>query len=295
MDDETKNADRYYQDKFGSYQLPSDLQEQNRLDEQSFALHELMHGKIFHAPVHPKRILDVGCGTGRLTLLLAQRFPDAEVVGVDIAPVPIMNNSPPNVHFIQSDIKEFARHKDGAFNGDGFDYIFSRLLFMGIIDWPAHIALLVSLLSHDGWIELQELDLTAFAIDGKTVVSEKWLYWSVIKEDLNATGLDMDAGRHLRGYLSQNPQLHNITQVMYRSPMAQHPEVPEGAAMVEYVRRSMIPMFAELLQKVSGPKRGKEETRAIMTDLKETTADIAEGTHVRFFVVFAQLLDRKGV
>ena len=34
----------------------------------------------------PRSILDVGCGSGSFTLELARRYPDAQVVGVDIAP-----------------------------------------------------------------------------------------------------------------------------------------------------------------------------------------------------------------
>lgn len=33
---------------------------------------------------HPKRVLDLACGTGILTFMLRDRFPDARVVGVDI-------------------------------------------------------------------------------------------------------------------------------------------------------------------------------------------------------------------
>ncbi len=33
---------------------------------------------------HPRRILDLACGTGILTFLLRERWPDAEIVGVDI-------------------------------------------------------------------------------------------------------------------------------------------------------------------------------------------------------------------
>lgn len=33
-----------------------------------------------------KRILDLGCGTGIITLPLARRFPDAEIVGIDLMP-----------------------------------------------------------------------------------------------------------------------------------------------------------------------------------------------------------------
>jgi malonyl-CoA O-methyltransferase len=36
--------------------------------------------------LQPQRILDLGCGTGYLTSLLAKRFPQAEIVALDIAP-----------------------------------------------------------------------------------------------------------------------------------------------------------------------------------------------------------------
>lgn len=36
--------------------------------------------------IDPRKILDIGCGTGYLTKKLADRFPKAEIIGIDIAP-----------------------------------------------------------------------------------------------------------------------------------------------------------------------------------------------------------------
>lgn len=43
-------------------------------------------GLIDAVRVKPRRILDLGCGTGSTTLMLKQAFPEAEVVGLDLSP-----------------------------------------------------------------------------------------------------------------------------------------------------------------------------------------------------------------
>lgn len=43
-------------------------------------------GLIDAIRVQPRRILDLGCGTGTTTRMLKQTFPDAEVIGLDLSP-----------------------------------------------------------------------------------------------------------------------------------------------------------------------------------------------------------------
>ncbi|MDO8732010.1 MAG: methyltransferase domain-containing protein [Actinomycetota bacterium] len=57
----------------------------------------------------PARVVDLGCGTGSTTAILAQRWPDAEVLGIDsstemLEKATSMPDLPANLHFEQMDI-----------------------------------------------------------------------------------------------------------------------------------------------------------------------------------------------
>ncbi len=72
-------------------------------------------GAWAHAPEGRCRILDIGTGTGLIALMMAQRYPQAEVFGVDIVAEACgqaeenVNNSPfkNRVHIVNSDIMDF--------------------------------------------------------------------------------------------------------------------------------------------------------------------------------------------
>ncbi|KUK62102.1 MAG: Uncharacterized protein XE10_1016 [Methanoculleus marisnigri] len=41
---------------------------------------------IDYLPPHPRRVLELGCGTGILTAMIRQECPDAEITGIDLSP-----------------------------------------------------------------------------------------------------------------------------------------------------------------------------------------------------------------
>lgn len=46
-----------------------------------------MGNKLFLAPINkPKRILDIGTGTGIWAIEMGDEFPDAQIIGTDLAP-----------------------------------------------------------------------------------------------------------------------------------------------------------------------------------------------------------------
>jgi ubiquinone/menaquinone biosynthesis C-methylase UbiE len=71
----------------------------------------------------PKRILDIGCGLGHNTLPLATAFPDAEVIGLDVAAPMLrygharaMALGVKNVKFVQMNAENLSEYTDGSFD-----------------------------------------------------------------------------------------------------------------------------------------------------------------------------------
>nr|BBH93665.1 hypothetical protein KTA_18640 [Thermogemmatispora argillosa] len=141
---------RYLQEQ--PYLLPKDLGEVNRLDFQHYALRAALRGNYLAPIEQPRRILDVGCGTGQWAFELARQFPHAEVIGLDLEQVKA-STPPPNYRFIQGDVL-----KGLPFDNNSFDFVHQRFLVLAIPQpaWPGVVQELVRVTSPGGWVELVE-------------------------------------------------------------------------------------------------------------------------------------------
>lgn len=107
------------------------------------------------------RILDLGTGTGSWVLDMAEDFPQAEIIGVDLSPIQ-PNWAPPNCKFFVDDIES-----DWTFTPDeSFDFIHARTLAGGIADWDRLIRQAAAHLRPGGWLEVQEFDELIYSDDG---------------------------------------------------------------------------------------------------------------------------------
>nr|BBH93672.1 hypothetical protein KTA_18710 [Thermogemmatispora argillosa] len=141
---------RYLQEQ--PYLLPKDLGEVNRLDFQHYVLRAALRGNYLAPIGQPRRILDVGCGTGQWAFELAHQFPHAEVIGLDLEQVKA-STPPPNYRFVQGDLLQGL-----PFDNNSFDFVHQRLLFLAIplAAWPGVVQELARVTSPGGWIELVE-------------------------------------------------------------------------------------------------------------------------------------------
>ncbi|HEU0025655.1 MAG TPA: class I SAM-dependent methyltransferase [Ktedonobacterales bacterium] len=144
------------------YGLPADLNETNRLDFQHFALRVAFKGN-YAAPIGtPRSILDVGCGTGRWAMDVAQQFPGADVVGIDVNEPPAHEGNPAsgapdvrpaNFRFVAANALEGLPFADQS-----FDFTHQRLLFFAIPAdrWPFVLSELYRVTRPGGWVEVAE-------------------------------------------------------------------------------------------------------------------------------------------
>lgn len=141
------------------YVLPKDLDETNRLDFQHYMLRSFFKGNYLAPIGQPRDILDVGCGTGRWAVELAAEFPNANVIGVDIAPPPITESGPAptadNYTFVQGNALGALPFADNS-----FDFVHQRYLILGIpaARWPRVVSELLRVTRPGGWVELIETE-----------------------------------------------------------------------------------------------------------------------------------------
>ncbi|KAL1995095.1 hypothetical protein VTN49DRAFT_1282 [Thermomyces lanuginosus] len=156
-----ENGRRYHGFRDGSYLLPNDESESDRLD----MLHELMlqvlHRKLYLAPLkNPQRAIDLATGTGIWAIDFADQHPAAEVIGCDLSPTQ-PSLVPPNVKFLVDDIES-----EWAYEKDPFDFIHARYLAGSIKNFPRLIEQCYRSVKPGGWVEFQDWDGYPHSEDG---------------------------------------------------------------------------------------------------------------------------------
>lgn len=163
-----KHGRTYHSYHEGKYPFPNDEAEQERLDFQH-ALHaRILGGRLFLAPiVRPRRVLDLGCGTGIWAIQFADLYPEAIVVGVDLSPIQ-PDWVPPNCIF-----EVFDYDDDWTF-GDEFDFIHVGVMIGCITDLDKLLRRALNHLRPGGFMEF--LDVCPPEWNDKTVFRSSFTY-----------------------------------------------------------------------------------------------------------------------
>ncbi|MEG4441321.1 methyltransferase domain-containing protein [Microcoleus sp. AT9_B5] len=115
----------------GGYLNPSAAVSYDPITQYVLPPHETVvrQGLIDAVRVKPRRIIDLGCGTGSTTLMLKQAFPAAEVVGLDLSPYMLVvadmkaQKAGLNIQWLHGNAESVA------FPDASFDLVAASLLF----------------------------------------------------------------------------------------------------------------------------------------------------------------------
>src|SRR5207302_8809545 len=103
----------------------------------------------------PRRVVDLGCGPGNSTELLIERYPDAEVIGLDSSPDMLRQARErlPRGIFAQADLATWSPEQRT-------DLLFANAVFQWVPDHPAVLRRLLAALPPGGVLAVQLPDNT---------------------------------------------------------------------------------------------------------------------------------------
>ena len=121
---------------------------------------------------NPTRVVDLGCGPGNSTELLIERFPNAEVIGVDSSPDMLRQARErlPGRTFVESDLSVWVPDAET-------DLLFANAVFQWVPDHPNVLARLLRTLRSAGVLAVQMPDNTrepALMLMEKVAASGPW-------------------------------------------------------------------------------------------------------------------------
>ena len=122
---------------------------------------------------YPRRVADLGCGPGNSTELLVERFPNADVIGVDSSPDMLRQACErlPRCTFVEGDLSTWMPD-------EGTDFLFGNAVFQWVPDHPRVLALLLRSLPPGGVLAVQMPDNTnepALRLMEKVAASGQWI------------------------------------------------------------------------------------------------------------------------
>ena len=279
---------------------PRSVIEQERLDAQAAAIVEMIGGNPCLAPIDTlstaSTAVDIGCGTGVATIQIAQKLPATKVYGLDISPVPehVQRMAPSNVAWAVGNILDVDWNKPGddmmsreIFTPGGLGYIFGRMLFLGINDWPRYFSTIQKTLKSGGIVEHQDLDWKFYRVGTSECLSDSWEWHRKVVQAAEQSGLSTRAGSEAAPMM-RSAGLEVMSTQEFEFSFVPSRKTPNSEAMGRYVQTKLLPQYPELLRKMLGSQdlADSEIERLIQECLRDISSE--EGIHQKYTVTLAK-------
>ncbi len=166
------------------------------------------------------RILDFGCGPGSITLGLAQRVPQGQVVGIDVVPEVLeqarelaQTRGADNVRFERGDVYRL----DYADNS--FDVAYGHQVLQHLTDPVGALRELQRVVRPGGLVAVRDVDYGTMVHSPVDPMLVAWL--DLYHEVTRRNGAEADAGRHLLRWMTEaglsEPEMSASAWTFFRS------------------------------------------------------------------------------
>ncbi|KAL1993061.1 hypothetical protein VTN49DRAFT_3818 [Thermomyces lanuginosus] len=179
-----ENGRRYHKYRDGSYLLPNDKSESDRLDMLHELCLQLLHRKLYLAPIkNSQRVINLGTGTG--------------IWPVDFGDRLRLEPDPADSSFSERQVSG-GRHRVGMNNQ--FDFIHARFLAVSIRDFGRLIKQCYRSVKPGGWVEFQDYDGYPYSEDGSLNDTQLQKYYDEIYGAFETAGYETRPGPKLENW-----------------------------------------------------------------------------------------------
>ncbi|RSL93369.1 hypothetical protein CDV31_014751 [Fusarium ambrosium] len=237
----------------------------------------LLDNKLHLSPIpkYPKSILDLGTGTGIWAVDMAEMYPTAKILGVDLFPLQT-KIVPPNVHFEIDNVEVDWRWGESI-----FDFIHARELTMTIYDWPNLVQEVYRALKPGAYFEISGF-VPDYRSDDGTLPQDS----AYVKEPIRWKGYLLDAG------------FDDVTERALKLPMGPWPNNPHLQKIGNFEllnwREQAMTTFRNMCQNALGGDQ--TYYREILAQAEKEVLNPNMHSYMPFYVVYGRKpLDAKPV
>lgn len=173
-------------------------------------------------PLAAVRVVDLGCGPGNSTQVLAERFPEAQVLGIDTSPdmIAAARKRLPHVTFALGDVARLALPEPA-------DVLFANAVLQWVPDHEALLPHLMGQLAPGGYLAIQmpdNLDQPSHVAMRHVAAEEPWADRLVAAADARTQLPSVDA---YYAMLRPHAAAVDIWRTTYHHPLAGHGAIAE--------------------------------------------------------------------
>ncbi|KAK7039679.1 S-adenosyl-L-methionine-dependent methyltransferase [Favolaschia claudopus] len=200
-----------------TYQTAQEATEKRRLDELYVALREYLSSQVPFAHRYttppPKRILELGCGSGAWAIAASNDHPHAEVIAVDSSPtlegIPLPKNLKFRLHNVSDPF---------PFEPASFDVVHARFLFIHVPNARDALTRAAALVKPGGWLLLEDINMQKIIETGGPAISRVTGIWTSIVKD---RGADACFGREMESTIRNTGAFSEIHTKMVALPVCE--------------------------------------------------------------------------